>query len=197
MSATTSYEHWFDRLAAPQTRRQLLRAALAGAAITLPFARPAPGHAASPSVNTAGTCIPPLFTDPHACRKGCLYTAHRQYLRRHDACATANVAAGVGGVLVGLLTNPVVFFPYAGAILAASHCSDQALLELKAMQLDCLQPDCPGFDPCGPGGPCEYCNVVGVHCCPDQSVAIGYSCCAQCCKPTGSGCGSGVTECGG
>ena len=58
-------EHWFDRLAAPQTRREILKAAVAGAALTLPFARTRPARAATPN-----------------CFGGCDWTNHERYEAR-------------------------------------------------------------------------------------------------------------------
>jgi hypothetical protein len=182
MSSNTGHEHWLDLLAVPRTRRHVLKAALAGAALTLPFARPMTARAAD---------------DPHACQKGCAYTSHRQFEQGLNTCEknaqlSALVLGGYGAALGFGITSP--------AILIASTrwlaCQDLALLQQKATMFDCLQPNCPGFDPKGPIGPCAG-APANVHCCPDQSVANGYSLCAQCCSKTGSGCGSGVTECGG
>lgn len=180
MSGSEPQEHWLDRLAAPHTRRQTFKAALAGVALTLPGVRSTPARAANPNA-----------TDPHACRKGCLYTAHAQFARRNNTCLQIAQARQTGALVSALFINP--FFGAAGngaAIIQFDRCLQDALLRQKAMNFDCLQPDCPGFDPAGPRGPCEVClGVAGAVCCPQQSSSIGYVCC-PCCHPSGDGCSS-------
>jgi hypothetical protein len=199
MSAAPPREHWLDLLAARQTRRKVLKTALAGAALTLPFVRSAPGRAANPNGKT-----------PNACQKGCDYTSHVFYDRDFAACdaklpASYKTACGGGGYD----KLPWYLLPVLGAPWRARYeictswtnklapCYDQALLQQQAMQYRCTQADCPGFDPEGPRGPCEIAKEQGNKCCPSQSSANGYIPCAVCCSPTGDGCGSGVTECGG
>ncbi len=178
--SNTTREHWLDLLAAPRTRRQVLKAALAGTALTLPFARTGASLGAD---------------DPHACQKGCFYTSHKQYGSGVNACSRD---AGLSYMTIGL-TLPFALAIGAPTFMMASAkfnaCLDLALLKEKAMQRDCLSPNCPGFDPKGPDGPCEG-LPPNVFCCPTQSTFHGYSPCVQCCSKTGSGCGSGVTECG-
>lgn len=171
-------EHWLDRLAAPHTRRQSLKAAVAGVALTLTGVRSAPARAAG-----AG--------DPHACRKGCLYTAHKQFAQRDEACWRASRHAVDRSVVTGLFISPLFQAAEVGtSLIEVVHCHNQALLRQKAMAFDCLQPNCPGFDPAGPQGPCEPClAVAGAVCCPQQSSSIGYVCCS-CCAQNGEGCGS-------
>jgi hypothetical protein len=184
MSGATR-EHWLDRLAAPRTRRQVLQAALAGAALTLPFARPARTHAADQIGRTSagGPCNVGKSQDPHACRQGCLRTSDLATQRSLDACLHT---AGGQVALLGYLAPGVGFFLVSGAFLSSSTsayvCTEVALVRQKAMQYDCLQPNCPGFDPCGKDGPCESCSKIGGWCCPDPTTLTGYSCCA-CCGP--------------
>jgi hypothetical protein len=54
------------------------------------------------------------------------------------------------------------------------HCVDNATLNMKQNQAQCLQPNCPGFDPTGTGGPCETCAA---SCCPYAASDTGYYCC--------------------
>jgi hypothetical protein len=180
-------EHWFDRLAAPQTRRQVLKAALAGAVLTLPFARSAPARAANPNSNG----------NPYACGQGCDYASHVQYQRAEGACNTGlsvGIIATDALMVLGFM-NPLIGAAAEGAALINRvACHNQNLLVEKAMQYNCLLPDCPGFDPSGPGGPCP---PNAKFCCPCLGCLGGYTPCAVCCSPTGDGCGSGLTECGG
>jgi hypothetical protein len=192
-------EHWLDRLAAPQTRAQVLRAALAGAALTLPFARPTATRAAGRKRNQ-DPCNAKPGKDAHACQNGCFYAAHQQFYSRVDGCSNLSATQfGVSAVTTLLLLNPALLaVKIAAQNLAFDKCREQALVKQKAMAFDCLFPNCPGFDPCGPGGPCVDCShVENASCCPDTTSVFGYSCCAQCCAPNGVGCGSGVTDCGG
>jgi hypothetical protein len=150
-------------LARPRTRRQVMRAALAGAALTLPLAR---------GVN------PARAAGPHDCQKGCLYTADRRVVAQTNACSDSwNVA------WLLFLIRPV---DSAFKLRAASRCWDRALLRHKASSFDCGQAGCPGFDPSGPDGPCDGCRD---HCCTCQASPNGYICCVfdcddpdhQCC----------------
>jgi len=172
-----SERHWFDRLAARHTRRDLLRAALVGGAtLALPAITPAAAQA----------------DDPHACQIGCGWTAHQTYLSRSDTCATVgSAAAGYFTLQLGAafgIFNPVGAFT--GAVKAGTavdaKCTELALQLQKGDYYDCLQPDCPGFDPKEKGGPCETCTA---SCCPDGTVVSGYSCCAL-------GCASGPDDFG-
>jgi hypothetical protein len=184
MSAAPGREHWLDRLAVRQSRRQLLRSALAGAVLTVPFAS---------SASAAGVA------DPHACRKGCFYTSFQKAGVAFQRCGDiAGQQFSAYGFTVALAFIPSV----AGLTLGAGGtllCRQVAEMQQKAMQYACLQPDCPGFDPKAPGGPCEICQSSGGICCPDQNVVSGYSCCTAapggCCKD--DGCHSGTTDCGG
>ena len=168
MSSPSSAEHWLDRLASRHTRRQALKAAVAGsAALTLPLVRPAAARAG----------------DPHACQQGCNWTAHQRYKGRLDACTNQAlgsylISLGAGatyGVGIALLAIPNGLF---SAIGRQDKCGDQALLEAKATMYDCTQPDCPGFDPSATGGPCDTCTA---NCCPCSIVQSGYICCIYLC----------------
>jgi hypothetical protein len=180
---------WLDELAVRATRGGFLRSlALAAGGLAFPLARPR--HAAAAA------------NDPTACRKGCFFAAHKNALRADDAC-TANLAQlglGVGG-FVGLWSNPFYGLAAEGtAMIRYASCTERVRLTQKAAQWDCMQPDCPGFDPAAAGGPCDGCQAAGGLCCPDQKVVTGYSCCTGtggCCDPSGDGCASGVTACGG
>ena len=191
-------EHWLDRLAAPRTRREVLQAALAGAVLTLPFARPAAVHAASQhrTARKSGCKLGPS-SDPKACQKGCFATSNLKADRGLDRCAGQIVLTNLSAISV---LGPMGILPYLGTLGASAigdvACSEAVLLRQKAMQYDCLQPNCPGFDPCGPGGPCAG-LPPNVFCCPDPSTWNGYVPCSECCSPKGNGCGSGTTECGG
>jgi hypothetical protein len=176
-------EHWLDRLAAPHTRRQGLRAALAGAALTLPLGR----------ATTALADNPQSGGDPHACQKGCFYTAHATYAATINNCLSTAGAGGYGLIGAGLYGQLLVGFAQAGAkLIQASLCADRARLVQKATQYDCLQPNCPGFDPGGERGPCFNCNSLSnTVCCPDPTSVFGYTCCSTnepqpyCCSPNG------------
>src|SRR5205085_465475 len=76
---------------------------------------------------------------------------------------------------VGLFALPL-------SVALGQRCAEQANLRTKAQNWDCLQPNCPGFDPKAKGGPCDTCQDV---CCPDSQVANGYSCCLQCSQAGG------------
>jgi len=179
--------HWLDELAVRVTRGGFLRSAvLAAGGLAFPLMRPRDAAAAA--------------NDPTACRKGCYFMAHKTAQRELAGCTTS-VRAQVGTDLVTLLwLSPLLGFETLALAPSVSGCQDRVLLAKKAAMYDCLQPNCPGFDPAQAGGPCENCTAAGGHCCPDQKVVAGYSCCTGtggCCDPSGDGCASGVTACGG
>lgn len=185
----TSADRWLDELAIRATRGGFLRTAVAAAgALAFPLAR-AGGAAAAPH-------------DPTACRTGCFWMAHKNAQRDLQTCMDALVQLGGGYAIgVGLWVNPWYGLATQGiAFIRYTSCHERALLTQKATQWDCLQPNCPGFDPARTGGPCDGCAGAGGHCCPDQKVVSGYSCCTGtggCCDPSGDGCASGITACGG
>lgn len=179
--------YWLDELAVRATRGRFLRTTIAAVGgLVFPLVR---AHPATSAAN-----------DPTACRKGCFYMAHRTADRTLQACRTSVRQQALPDLLATLWVSPFL----GGAMLLAepSHedCADRTLLVQKATLWDCMQPDCPGFDPAAAGGPCDGCQAAGGHCCPDQAVVSGYSCCTGtggCCDPSGNGCASGVTACGG
>jgi hypothetical protein len=157
--------HWLDRLAVRSTRREALRTVAAGAAaVALPALRPSTAQAEGP-------------TD---CRKGCLWTNRQRYRPRVEKCLTIRRAAAAK--IAGAGAYPalaVVLIPAAWIdALAYSTCLDRAVLESKAGAYDCLQPNCPGFDPKAPGGPCDTCRD---NCCTCQASDTGYICCVFSC----------------
>ena len=164
--------HWFDRLATGVTRRQAFRATAAGAALTLPFARPRTARA----------------DDASACRKGCVWTSHQNYDSAKTRCALrANLVQLliVGyGPTVGLGFFSIPVGAYKG-LREGLRCVDVALLNQKASQARCLEPFCPGFSPYAKGGPCDG---VQDNCCPCPSSDNGYIPCIYACNDTNHSC---------
>jgi hypothetical protein len=168
--------HWLDRLAERYTRRQALKAAAAGAALsTLPLLRAAPALAA----------------DPNACRQGCLWTSHQTASSAYGSC---NFGGSVADLLI-VGYAPAAGFGLFQAAAAGLYekatltiaCGDKVAANQKASDHSCLQPGCPDFNPKGPNGPCE-----GVHdyCCPCNTVIQGYQPCTYPCDdPTHDCCG--------
>jgi hypothetical protein len=169
-------EHWLDRLAAGVTRRQALRATVAGAVLTLPLARP----------RTAGA------DDASACRKGCVWTSHQNYNSANFRCSYGG--AGLSGLIYGY--GPAAGLGFFAIPLGAYkglreglRCNDAALLDQKASQATCSQPFCPGFSPYAKGGPCDG---VQDNCCPCAASPNGYIPCVYACNdPDHSCCPSG------
>jgi hypothetical protein len=180
MSSAPPDEHWLDRLAVLQTRRQVLRAALAGAALTIiPFTGTRPARASRRGVRAATV----------DCAKGCEYANH---LRTEDALNGCSKGADHGilaSTALVLFVNP--FQAIANTALSAAQfslCQNQALLRQKAANWDCLKPGCPGFDPHDKQyGPCASCDRIKAMCCPESAIPSGYQCCI-CCDPKGNGC---------
>jgi len=186
-------ETWFDRLTVPRTRRQVLRATLAGAALTLPFVRSA----------TA------LGDDQAPCRKACNFHAvNRQLdlfeetcLPAYTKCSNAVTGGGVASAFV-LGGQTLVWGP--GGVIAAwkasdladrlcllglNKCADILLLRQRAAQYQCLQPNCGTFDPGAKDGPCDKCKRIGARCCYDPKSADGITCCdSTCCTGESVGC---------
>jgi hypothetical protein len=159
-----------DILAGRPTRRQALRAALAAAALTLPFAA-----AKVPKARAAG---------PTDCRKGCLWTAGRDVQTREAACVNRFVVDYVGSFL-SLPFNPLGLQNGVRNLIQLESCRDRNVLTSKAAYYDCLQPDCPGFDPKKEGGPCDGCRD---NCCPCQASEVGYICCIFLCDDPDHSC---------
>ena len=177
-------EHWFDLLVARRTRAQALRAALVGAALTIPLVRTGASGART-SICRAG-----MSSDPGACVKGCLFTAQRTWDVGLAACGkTVFTGAPLGriaslGSILGLAAGAVNGAATGAGVLA---CSNAALVQMKAASYDCVLPGCSGFDPCNPLGPCNDCAAVGAWCCSSSLSAVGFTCCL-CCDPNGDGC---------
>lgn len=168
--------HWFDRLATRVTRRQALRATVAGAALTLPLARP----------RTAGA------DDPSACKKGCMWTSHQNFCSDSDRCgARADLVIFLiygYGPAAGLGFFSLPLSSYKG-FREGLQCNDVALLNQKASQASCKEPFCPGFSPYATGGPCDG---VQDNCCPCGASDNGYIPCVYACNdPSHSCCPSG------
>jgi hypothetical protein len=168
--------HWLDRLAQRYTRRQALKAAAAGAALSaLPLVRSAPA----------------LADDPHACRQGCLWTSHQTAISQYDTCWGGSALANL--LVVGYAPMLGLGFLQGGALGLSleTHlldgCADRAAATEKAFNTDCMQPGCPDFDPKGANGPCEG---VTTNCCPCTNVIQGYQPCVYPCDdPTHDCCG--------
>jgi hypothetical protein len=169
--------HWFDRLAERQSRRQVLKAAVAGVALTLPFVRAQTAAAAKPS-----------------CSTGCIWTNHARFDAQIRACNTAsNYGLSSAVFLTFWLAAPAQ--AVAGVLVEGVKqvaCQDQALLQQKAGAADCAAPGCPGFDPHGPHGPCVDCDNArggkGFACCPSSRNLTGYVCCVCCDTDSHDGC---------
>jgi hypothetical protein len=181
VTAPPRRDHWFDVLAVRSTRRQGLKAALAGAAaLTLPFGRLDLARAANPNGGS----------DVHACQKGCIYVSHNTCAATLDRCVTNSKRAYYSSMAVELMWSP--YFGVVGAAtarIALEICADTALLAQKASNQDCRQPECPGFDPTVGTGPCANCSTTAnCLCCPDSTSPSGYTECnavAYTCDPKG------------
>ncbi len=176
-------ENWFDRLTAPQTRRQSLKAAAAGTAA-----------AVTASLPFAGSLPKAQAANASDCRKGCVFTANQSFASRQRAVA--------GGFLTEGLLNNVgglggVFGPVLGPLVEIWFGAQHIRLNDESIQLHrqevatCFQPFCPGFNPKAPGGPCDGCEPP-LFCNPCDMVESGYICCiyepgdchGDCCHPS-------------
>jgi hypothetical protein len=162
------------------TRRQALALAAAGA-WSLPLLR-SYGAAAATGRTT------------DLCQRGCANTAIRITGARLDRCLSQT--GGRLAALTAVLLYSGNIFGYAASaganFIGASICANQAQLNGKAMQWDCLQPGCPGFDPFSEYGPCRNCKTIpNCLCCPDPSALDGYTYCnsrppqPECCAGSG------------
>jgi hypothetical protein len=168
----SSSEHWLDRLAAPQTRRQGLRLALGAAATTLPLFR----------------SVPLARADDSSCVRACLLTQDKNFVERRAVCRDSTVQ----GFALACYAPVLMAGPLGGAGAAIARgvaCVDLATLHKKAADFDCLKPNCGGYDPRGHNGPCQTCAA---QCCPDSTIPSGYSCC-DICSQSGDGCCYSVT----
>ena len=179
MSGAAPEEHWLDRLAELQTRRHLLRAALAGAALTIPFARTRPAGA-------AGHGMRALSQD---CTTGCRFSNQLRFGDALAGCWKGLERNLLTSSAVTLYLNPLYGMAVSGvAFGSAAYCTNQAILRQKAGAWDCEQPGCPGFDPHDKQyGPCASCDQMKGMCCPESAIPSGYQCCI-CCDPKGNGC---------
>ncbi len=172
-------DHWIDRIAVSLTRRQVVRGGLAaaGAAAALPLLRVAPPARAA----LAEPCYSPCRfqgISEHASDVGqCLGKHPSAKLAEFKGLKQASYGPGLLGVASPLLEQ----------FLAAQECRDQADMNGKVYAWNCTQPNCGGWDPKAPGGPCERCTQ---YCCPCAAVGptIGYVCCAQPCADPSQGC---------
>jgi hypothetical protein len=192
MSGPTASEHWLDRLAETRpTRRRFVRTLLAGAAFTVPFARGLPARAGS------GCTDQNPGADPYAWRWACLISSDNSYNSAQSSCHNI--------LRAGDAHLALYFFPLSAMSLLqapsatgdyerARACADRATAAQLEREHNCGQRFQPGFNPCGPGGPCETCSGI---CCPDPRTDTGANCCtnppAGCCKA--DGCHSGITDC--
>ena len=158
-------DHWLDRLAVRRTRREAVRGALAAAALTLPL-----GSSRALAANPNGS-------GPHDCQTGCLFMAHVEANNTMAGCRDAAGFAGGAGLSFTLL--PLLSALVSSALISDAACQSAALRSQKAKSWDCLQPNCPGFDPNAAGGPCESCLQAGGKCCPYAGSPTGYGCCAN------------------
>jgi hypothetical protein len=146
--AADSPAHWLDRLAVRINRRQALKAAAASA-----LALPLLGASAAEA------------DDPTACRKGCMVTSHAVFDNETAPCfVRANGKMDAAIILAPLTFGLTISSIISAPVKSFMNCVDTATLE----------PNCPGFNPTGPLGPCETCKG---NCCPDQNTETGYYCC--------------------
>lgn len=157
-------ESWFDRLAAPHTRRQGLKAAAAGTVASVTagvfFARPPAEAKAAES--------------PSDCRQGCIFTAKQNFTserRSHQASYAAVILGSTLGFgpIVGPIYNMVIDN-------LSSQTSDEIWWDYKKAYGSCFKPFCPGFNPRQEGGPCDGCNPP-LSCNPCPAIESGYICC--------------------
>jgi hypothetical protein len=160
-------EHWFDRLAAPHTRRRNLKWALAGAVATLPLGRVQYVRAAQSD-----------------CTRPCLYESQERASSAHGTCDTSNILSIATALLIGPASTPTLI---AGAI-NGQRCHENAMMNQKWQHHACIQPGCSGYTP-DPDILCPGCSDVGGTCCPTPSSSLpqGYVCC-RCCHDSGDGC---------
>ncbi len=157
-AAPDAPEHWLDRLAVRLNRRQALKAAAASA-----LALPLLGASAAEA------------DDPTACRKGCMVTSHAVFDNETAPCfVRANGKMDAAIILAPLTFGLTISSIISAPIESFMNCVDTATLNMKNHQAQCLEPNCPGFNPTGHLGPCETCKG---NCCPDQNTETGYYCC--------------------
>jgi hypothetical protein len=163
--------HWFDRLAAPRTRRQTFKVALAGALATLPLGRVRFAHAAA-----------------EQCTYPCMYSSQVQTARAKNSCDNLGLFGGIASY-TALWVNPIAYAASTANLLKdLVACEQHADLVAKATQFDCIQPGCGSWQP-NPDILCPGCKEAGGTCCPAPSYSSGsgYLCCS-CCADNGDGC---------
>jgi hypothetical protein len=171
-------ETWFDRLSAPHTRREGVKAAVAGAAAAVGAGLPWAGRVADAKAAT-----------PTDCRKGCVWAAKQRYASRlraqQGAVLTLDAVGSFGGF--GILDPFMAMWTTRTFI----RNTDRLWNEYRQDEQVCFQPFCPGFDPKKPGGPCDGCDPP-LYCNPCELVDSGYICCiyepsdchGDCCHPS-------------
>ena len=161
-------EHWFDRLSRLQTRRTMLKGAVAaGAAVAVPALR-----------------LPNAWATPdEPCFKPCNIAAVTKWNSTLTSGGPGGCKEGpLHGLLGSVLTGPV-----SGAVLVViglareASCHSSAELTYHRDALACRGSDCgdPGTYPFG--------TVPGpkAHCDPAQEIACGNTCCNnldKCCQ---------------
>lgn len=182
MSGASPSEHWLDRLAETRpTRRGFVRTVLAGAALTLPFARGFPARA-------AGCTKENPANNPWAWRWACLVSSDNQYASAQSNCNKFRTT-GDAGIAAYVLLSPLSAISLAQVPLVkanyerARECLDRAVSDQASREQQvCLQRFQPGYSPCSPGGPCDTCSY---YCCPCAQVSSGAICClyedCRCC----------------
>jgi hypothetical protein len=178
-------ETWFDRLAAPHTRRQSLKAAALGVA-----------GAAAASLPLAGPVAKAAGANPAACRKGCTWTASQEFVKASQSCGHYFLAESFDGGFLNFISGGPLLVGIGNVVYGnrIRRCLDRARYTFDGELTICEQPNCPGFDPHGEGGPCETCKPP-LYCNPCQALESGYICCVypegdchgDCCT-VGSGC---------
>ena len=156
-------ETWFDRLSAPQTRRQSLRAAAAGATAAIGASLPFVGKVTEAEAASA--------TD---CRQGCVWMAGQIYARGQRLNeATYWTSTTFTAHALGPLFGPIFSVWVRGQ---RREFADELWINYRLNKSTCEKPFCPGFDPKRPGGPCDGCNPP-LYCNPCDLVPSGYTCC--------------------
>ena len=182
-------EHWFDRLAAPHTRRQGLKAAVVSTLLATPFGRVA-------------LASEPRQSGPPACWKGCTWYANEVHKDTLAGCKETAQYAATWSVTTLMFAGAGPALLQSARLLADYlACSEGSTLGLKRNWYACFQDEsCSGFDPFAPGGPCAGCHAAnGCACCPDPRQEKGYTACTLTSGGTAStnfcGCGSGDNPC--
>lgn len=175
-------ENWFDRMAAPHTRRQGLKAAAAGIAA-----------AAAASLPFAGSVTKARAANPEDCKAGCVFTADKDWGSRINECAGAYSVNNLLSLTPALGLGLSQMY-YILNVQLGRYCADDAQARFNTAFRNCYKPFCPGFDPFKAGGPCDGCTPP-LYCNPCSTQVAGYICCVyppgdchgDCCTP-GMGC---------